>query len=141
MKQFLIRLKEDEHRYVSKEADAREISMSEYIRLLIRMNMGDEAIRNKSVGKLYWLKLPIDERKKMIRESLKKEKRNGPLESFIEFILNKNPRATTDHIGKAIIRRFNVPMTRKYAKMIRRKKKSMNEKLRRFRLENEAEKG
>jgi len=140
MKEVHIRLREDQYEHVRKESEKRGISMSEYLRLLLLASSEDEEIKREAMAKLWFYGLSLNRRKKILERTIRKEKRKGPLESYVEGILRNNPNAETEYICKSIIRKFNIPIIPNMRKMIRRKKKSWNKKLERYRQKN-GEKG
>jgi hypothetical protein len=125
MKELHIRLREEEFEYVSREAERRNITISEYIRLLIQSHTED----NKTAkAKLLLSSLPAHKRTRICQQILKKDKRKGQLEPYVEGILSKNPKAKAKEIYKALSDTFGVPITPNIRKMIRRVKEKFRKR-------------
>jgi len=127
MKELHIRLREEEFEYVSREAERRNITMSEYIRLLIQSHTEDN---KEAKVKLLLSSLPAHKRTRICQQILKKDKRKGQLEPYVEGILSKNPKAKAKEIYKALSDTFGVPITPNIRKMVRRIKKKFRERAR-----------
>ena len=127
-KELHIRLDSDDFEYIGREAEKRNISVSEYIRLIVKSHMKD-GIEAKE--KLLLLSLPAQKRIRLCKQILKKEKRRkGKVEYYVEGILNKNPKASAEVIYKALSNTFSVPVTPNIRKMVRRIKKKFRERAR-----------
>jgi hypothetical protein len=122
MKQLLIRLREEEHKFIHEEAEKREISMAGYIRLIVQSYMDNDSTKKEAIGKLWLYSLPLKKRINLLKQIIRKEKRIGPTQLYVEGILEKNPNATAQEIYNAISYRFNVPITPNIRKMVRRLK-------------------
>jgi len=59
---------------------------------------------------------------KICQQILRRDKRKGQLEPYVEGILSKNPKAKAVEIYKALSETFGVPLTPNIRKMIRRVK-------------------
>jgi len=125
MKELHIRLREEEFEYVSREAERRNITMSEYIRLLIQSHTEDN---KEAKVKLLLSSLPAHKRTRICQQILKKDKRKGQLEPYVEGILSKNPKAKAKEIYKALSDTFGVPITPNIRKMIRRVKEKFRKR-------------
>lgn len=119
MRQLLIRLREEDYKTIRRESERRNISMAEYIRLLIQSRIED----NKTAkARLELLSLPAHRRIRVCQQILRKDKRKGQLEPYVEGILSKNPKAKAEEIYKALSDTFGVPLTPNIKKMVRRLK-------------------
>jgi hypothetical protein len=136
MKQLFIRLREEDYKTVRRESEKRNISMAEYIRLIIQ-SLADEKSnsgiwgsdkegglgnRKEATAKLLLSSLPTHKRMKICQQILRRDKRKGQLEPYVEGILSKNPKAKAEEIYKALSETFGVPLTPNIRKMIRRVK-------------------
>ena len=124
MKDIHIRLRERGFNHVNQEAGKRDISIAEYIRLLIESRMEDKNrnIKIESLLKLYTLKLPLKECEKLLREIIRKKKRVGPLESYVAGILEESPDMTMNEICTVLSNKFDVKITSNVRRMVRRLK-------------------
>jgi len=127
MKELHIRLTQEEFEYVSREAEKRNISISEYIRLIIESHTEDN---KEAKVKLLLSSLPAHKRIKICQQILRRNKRRGQLEPYVEGILSKNPKAKAKEIYKALSDTFGVPITPNIKKMVRRLKKKFRERAR-----------
>jgi hypothetical protein len=73
-------------------------------------------------AKLELLSLPAHKRISICQQILRKDRRKGQLEPYVEGILSKNPKAKADEIYKALSDAFGVPLTPNIRKMVRRLK-------------------
>jgi hypothetical protein len=134
MKDIHIRLRERGFNHVNQEAGKRDISIAEYIRLLIESNMenGNRNIKIKSFLKLYILKLPLKECEKLLREIIRKKRRVGPLESYVAGILEESPDMTMNEICTVLSNKFDVKITPNVRRMVRRMKKRFQKRRQRM---------
>jgi len=133
MKEVRVWLSEEQCKSFKEEAVKSEISLSQYIRLKLSSQSDNQELKTRAELEVEFLRLPSREQERIIRRMKRKEKRRGPIESYIEGILERNPQAPAWDIHKAIRHRFDIPITPNIMKQVRRKKKRLNEKLRRYR--------
>lgn len=138
MKEIHIRLRERGFNHVNQEAERRDISVAEYIRLLIETNMEDGDRNIKSILKLYFLKLPLKECEKLLRQVIRKKKRIGPLESYVVGILEDSPDMTMNEICTALSNKFSIKIRPSVRRMVRRLKERF--KKRRQTMQNDSQK-
>ncbi|HWP91832.1 MAG TPA: hypothetical protein VNN20_06510 [Thermodesulfobacteriota bacterium] len=130
MKDIHIRLGERGFNHINQEAGKRGISIAEYIRLLIESNMedGNRNIKIKSLLKLYLLKLPLKECEKLLREIIRKKKRVGPLESYVEGILENKPDMRVNEICTVLSNKFDTKIRPNVRTMVRRMRKRFHKR-------------
>lgn len=134
MKDIHIRLRERGFNHVNQEAGKRSISLAEYIRLLIESNMenGNRNIKIKSFFKLYFLKLPLKECEKLLREIIRKKRRVSSFESYVEGILGNKPDMPVNEICTVLSNKFDVKITPNVRRMVRRMKKRFQKRRQRM---------
>ncbi|GEM_PF-1513308 len=131
MKEIHIRFRSEEIDHLSRVTEKGGLSISEYIRLLVRADIKeDREIESEALGKLWLYKLTPAKRKRVIERSLKKK---GVLEPYVEGILYRNPQANIYQICTAIRNRFKVEINRNTIKMIRRVKERFKKRRQRLR--------
>lgn len=127
MRQLLIRLREEDYKTIRRESERRNISMAEYIRLLIQSRIEDN---KEAKVRLELMSLPAKRRIRVCQQILRRDRRKGQLEPYVEGILAKNPKARAKEIYKALSDTFGIPITPNIRKMVRRLKKKFRERAR-----------
>ena len=130
MKETHIRFRSEEIDHLCRVTEKNGLSISEYVRLLVRADIKeDKEIESEALGKLWLYKLTPAKRKRVIEKSLKKK---GVLEPYVEGILYRNPQANIYQICTAIRNRFKTEINRNTIKMIRRVKERFKKRRQRL---------
>src|ERR1700752_3838141 len=130
MKDIHIRFRSEEIDHLSRVTEKSGLSISEYVRLLVRADIKDDrGIESEALGKLWVYKLTPAKRKRMVEKSLKKK---GELEPYMEGILDRKPQANIYQICTAITNRFKTEINRNTIKMIRRVKERFKKRRQRL---------
>ena len=130
MKETHIRFRSEEIDHLSRVTEKSGLSISEYVRLLVRADIKDDrGIESEALGKLWVYKLTPAKRKRMVEKSLKKK---GELEPYMEGILDRKPQANIYQICTAITNRFKTEINRNTIKMIRRVKERFKKRRQRL---------